>query len=92
METIVDQLRKRLREKCIEFAFIKKDGSVRIAHGTTNMDLIDPSFRPKGYVKSSTSTTSKPSVVAYFDTDKYSWRSLSINTEFVYGYEEPIED
>ena len=41
-------IRQRLSEGNLNFAFIKKDGSVRIANGTTNLDLIPQEFHPKG--------------------------------------------
>jgi len=70
-------IRQQLSEGHLNFAFIKKDGSVRIANGTTNLDLIPQEFHPKGNSKAS------DKVIAYFDTDKNAWRCLSINTEFV---------
>lgn len=70
-------IRQRLSEGHLNFAFIKKDGSVRIANGTTNLDLIPQEFHPKGNGKAS------DKVIAYFDTDKNAWRCLGANTEFV---------
>lgn len=70
-------IKHQLSEGLLNFAFIKKDGSVRVANGTTNLDLIPQEFHPKGTSKSS------DKVIAYFDTDKNSWRCLSSNTEFV---------
>ena len=71
------EIRTKLAQGILNFAFIKKDGSVRIANGTTNLDLIPQEFHPKGNGKSS------DKVIAYFDTDKNAWRCLSINTEFI---------
>jgi hypothetical protein len=73
----IAELRKQLSNGITNFAFIKKDGSVRIANGTTNLEMIPEENHPKGTGKAS------DKILAYFDTDKSSWRCLSINTEFV---------
>jgi hypothetical protein len=73
----VQDLRNELANGLTNFAFIKKDGSVRIANGTTNLDLIPAENHPKGTGKAS------DKVLAYFDLDKEAWRCLSVNTEFV---------
>jgi hypothetical protein len=78
METVKDLI-SNLKKGKTEFAFIKKDGSVRIANGTTNLDLIPEDKHPKGTGKAS------DKVIAYFDTDKVAWRCLSKNTEFVFN-------
>lgn len=70
-------VREQLSKGILNFAFIKKDGSVRIANGTTDLNLIPQEFHPKGTGKAS------DKVIAYFDTDKNAWRCLSANTEFV---------
>jgi len=70
------EIRQQLSEGILNFAFIKKDGSVRVANGTTNLDLIPNEFHPKRGKASD-------KVIAYFDTDKNAWRCLSANTEFI---------
>jgi hypothetical protein len=69
-------IKSQLADTILNFAFIKKDGSTRIANGTTNLDLIPEEFHPKGGKASD-------KVICYFDTDKGAWRSLSNNTEFI---------
>ena len=56
-------IRQRLSEGHLNFAFIKKDGSVRIANGTTNLDLIPQKFHPKGNGKES------DKVIAYLENN-----------------------
>lgn len=75
METT--QLKKELSKGVTEFAFIKKDGSVRIAKGTTNLNLIPNEKHPKGKAILS------EKVISFFDLDKSDWRCLSANTEFI---------
>jgi|DEB0MinimDraft_6_1074348.scaffolds.fasta_scaffold01970_11 hypothetical protein len=73
----VQDLRKELSNGITDFAFIKKDGSVRIAKGTTNLTFVPVEKHPKGTGKAS------DKVLAYFDLEKDNWRCLSVNTEFV---------
>jgi hypothetical protein len=73
----VQDLRKELSNGITDFAFIKKDGSVRVAKGTTNLAFVPMEKHPKGTGKAS------DKVLAYFDLEKDNWRCLSVNTEFV---------
>jgi hypothetical protein len=73
----VQDLRNELANGVTDFAFIKKDGSVRIAKGTTNLAFVPTEKHPKGNGKAS------DKVLAYFDLEKDNWRCLSVNTEFV---------
>ena len=67
----VPELRKLLRKKIVNFEFIKLDGEVRPATGTTMMKYIPPKDHPKGIRPSS------PKVATFFDLDKDAWRSVS---------------
>ena len=67
----VPELRKLLRKKIVNFEFIKLDGEVRPAKGTTMMKYIPPKDHPKGIRPSS------PKVATFFDLDKDAWRSVS---------------
>jgi len=67
----VPELRKLLRQKIVNFEFIKLDGEVRPAKGTTMMKYIPPKDHPKGIRPSS------PKVATFFDLDKDAWRSVS---------------
>lgn len=66
------RLHNELKNGIVHFRFIKKDGSVREANGTTNLSLI-----PKESHPFSNKQTSK-SVQVFFDVDKSEWRSFSI--------------
>jgi len=52
----------------VEFVFIKKDGSIRIATGTLPTESFSTSERIK--------TLAQNSVVNYFDVDSNGWRSF----------------
>lgn len=67
----IPELRKLLRKKILNFEFIKLDGEIRPARGTTMMKYIPQSDHPKGIRPSS------PKVATFFDLDKKAWRSVS---------------
>jgi len=67
----VPELRKLLRKKIVNFEFIKLNGEVRPAKGTTMMKYVPPKDHPKGIRPSS------PKVATFFDLDKDAWRSVS---------------
>jgi hypothetical protein len=67
----VPELRKLLRQKIVNFEFIKLDGEVRPAEGTQMMKYIPKKDHPKGIRPSS------PKVATFFDLDKMAWRSVS---------------
>lgn len=67
----VPELRKLLRQKIVNFEFIKLDGEVRPARGTQMMKYIPKKDHPKGIRPSS------PKVATFFDLEKMAWRSVS---------------
>ena len=68
-------LRRKLHEGIISFAFRKLDGSLRTAVGTTNLSAIPVEKHPTGAGKSS------EKVVTFFDIEKREWRCLSARVE-----------
>ncbi len=70
-----DLLRARLRNGVVQFAFKKLDGTLRTAVGTTSLTSIPVDHHPKGVKESS------PRQVCFFDLEKGSWRSVSVNQE-----------
>lgn len=71
----IEELAAALNKGEVNFKFIKKDGSTRIAKGTRNLGSIPESQHPKGGVASSL-------VLPFFDLDAQGWRSLSIDSKF----------
>ncbi|HPI82939.1 MAG TPA: SH3 beta-barrel fold-containing protein, partial [Candidatus Paceibacterota bacterium] len=67
----VEELRKLLRKSIVNFEFIKLDGEVRPARGTTMLKYIPKEDQPKGIRPSS------DAVATFFDMDKEAWRSVS---------------
>ena len=68
---LIEQLKKKLRSgQIVKFAYLKKDGSIRIAFGTTNPDFIADKVCGWGESRECYATT------AYFDLEKAAWRSF----------------
>lgn len=67
-------LHTKLRKGTVSFMFQKKDGTMRIAQGTLQLDKVPSHLQPRG-LKEPT-----PLQINYFDTVKMQWRSMSSNT------------
>lgn len=67
----VPELRNILRNKIINFEFIKLDGDIRPAKGTTMMKYVPQENRPTG------ANPASEKVAAFWDMDKDAWRSVS---------------
>jgi len=67
----VEELRKVLNKKILNFEFIKIDGDVRPAKGTTMMKYVPTAEQPTG------ENPSSDKVAAFYDLDKNKWRSVS---------------
>ena len=67
----VPELRDLLRKNIVNFEFIKLDGDLRSAKGTTMMNHIPKSNHPTGMNPSS------EKVAAFWDLEKGAWRSVS---------------
>lgn len=68
---LIEQLKAKLRSGAIvKFAYLKRDGSVRIAYGTTAPDFIADKVCGWGESRENYATT------AYFDLERGAWRSL----------------
>jgi hypothetical protein len=68
----VDDLRRKLKQGTVRFAFRKKDGSLRLAYGTLDLSKIPNSQHPQP------GNSSSPLILPYYDLDKFAWRSISI--------------
>ena len=69
------ELRTKLNEGIVQFAFKKLDGDLRTAVGTTSLDNIPVDNHPNG------NGASPSSVVTFFDISKAAWRSVSTSQE-----------
>ena len=68
---LVEQLKRKLRSgQIVKFAYLKSNGEVRIAHGTTHPDFIKDKVCGWGASREEFATT------AYFDLESGGWRSF----------------
>ena len=68
---LIEQLKRKLRSgQIVKFAYLKSDGEVRIAYGTTHSDFIRDKVCGWGESREYYATT------AYFDLEKAAWRSF----------------
>ena len=71
-------LRTALNEGVVLFEFVKKDGSLRHARGTTCPDLIPVDNTPKGARTPEQQARYSQQLVTFYDIDKKAWRSMRI--------------
>ena len=76
----IDELRQALNEGIVRFEFIKKDGTLRYARGTTNPDIISSDDMPQGKRTEQQKAAYDSQTVAFYDIDKKGWRSMRIDT------------
>lgn len=68
---LIEQLKNKLKSgNIVKFAYLKSNGEVRIAFGTTNPDFVKDKVCGWGESRESYATT------AYFDLEKCGWRSF----------------
>ena len=80
----VNDLKNALYEGLVIFEFVKKDGSLRHARGTTCPDLIPVDDTPKGKRTPLQQAAFDRQTVAFYDIDKKGWRSMRIDTIWSY--------
>ena len=74
------ELRKALNEGVVLFEFIKKDGTLRHARGTTCPDLIPTDNMPQNKRSPQQQAAFERQVVTFYDIDRKAWRSMRIDT------------
>lgn len=67
---MIESLKEKLRNGVAHFVFIKKDGSIREAFGTTNASIAAKHTNSNGISREYYKTT------AFFDIEKGEWRSF----------------
>ena len=80
----IPDLKKALYEGIVLFEFIKKDGSLRHARGTTCPDLVPADDTPKGKRTPLQQAAYDRQTVAFYDIDKKAWRSMRIDAIWTY--------
>lgn len=67
---MIENLKKQMKNGLAHFVYLKKDGSVREAFGTTNKALVSKYINGNGISREHFATT------AYFDVEVGAWRSF----------------
>ena len=80
----INDLRKALNEGIVLFEFVKKDGTLRHARGTTCPELIPTDNTPQGKRTPQQQAAFQRQTVAFYDIDKKDWRSMRIDTIWSY--------
>jgi len=80
----IDDLKKALYEGVVLFEFVKKDGTLRHARGTTCPDLLPTDDAPKGKRTPEQQALYERTTVAFYDIDRKAWRSMRIDTLWNY--------
>lgn len=69
MEKKISMFRKAMANGVVCFKYMKKDGTIREAKGTTNPKTVSANYVVKGGVG-----PSKAGYISYWDMDKNNWR------------------
>ena len=80
----IQDLRKALYEGVVLFEFIKKDGTLRHARGTTSPELIPQENVPLGKLTPEQRACRERTTVAFYDIDAKGWRCMRIDTLWSY--------
>ena len=80
----IQDLKKALYEGVVLFEFVKKDGSIRHARGTTCPDLVPTDNMPQNKRTPQQQALYDRQTVAFYDIDKKGWRSMCIDTIWSY--------
>ena len=80
----IPDLKQALHEGIVNFRFVKKDGTMRDARGTTCPDLVPADDTPKGARTPEQQAAYERQTVAFYDIDKKGWRSMRIDTIWSY--------
>jgi len=80
----IPDLKKALYEGIVIFQFVKKDGTLRMARGTTSPDLVPIDETPKGKRTPEQQALYERQTVAFYDIDKKGWRCMRIDTLWSY--------
>lgn len=68
---LIEQLKRKLRSgQIVKFAYLKSNGDIRVAYGTTNVDFVKDKIRGWGDSRENYATS------AYYDLEKGGWRSF----------------
>ena len=70
----ITKFKNALHKRIIEFKYTKKNGEIRLAHGTTNADIYGDENTPKKVE----GKTYPDNQIRYYDIDSKGWRSFLV--------------
>lgn len=73
-EVNISKFKKALHDGKVKFSYTKKDGSIRDAVGTLNIDVMGKENEPKG-----TGYEIMDSNIRYYDLNSEGWRSFIVD-------------
>lgn len=73
----IEDLKTKLKQGPVRFAFRKKDGSLRLAYGTLDLTKIPNEAQPKG-------NQASPKIFPFYDLEKFGWRSIQVG-QLIFG-------
>ncbi len=76
-QSSIEDLKTKLKQGPVRFAFRKKDGSLRLAYGTLDLAKIPSEAQPKGGEAS-------PKIFPFYDLEKFAWRSIQVG-QLIFG-------
>jgi hypothetical protein len=71
--TKIEILKEQMKKGIVTFSYLKNDGSVRVAHGTTNLTAAGVTHQFTG----EPSKVKGAGYTSYYDTDKKGWRCFA---------------
>ena len=77
MNTDVEKLKDFMKKEVVHFEYLKKDGTIREANGTTNGEIISKYFEAPVQPTNKRNYTYSEDAVRYFDIDSKGWRSFT---------------
>ena len=67
---MIENLKKQMQNGIVHFAYVKRDGSIREAWGTTKSGLVDK------YINGNGTSREYFCTIAYYDVEAGGWRSF----------------
>lgn len=74
-------LQDKMLDEAVRFCFVKKDGSIRDANGTRNLEMMIQEDG-KRYEFKTAGKPECPTTLGFWDLDKKAWRSMTL-TSFI---------
>lgn len=84
-----ESFRTKLSSGIYRFSYFKKDGGIREAVGTLNLDLIPAEHHPKSLSAARSDSSEEYSTFRYYDLEAGGWRSFCL--DLFIGFVQQVE-